>query len=52
MAAGAKNMMSERRSMENKIPDLFAFRDEMLWKAHLKYRERLNVNSEKSETAL
>ncbi len=31
---------------ENKIPDLFAFREEMLWKAHRMYRERLNVNSE------
>ena len=37
-----------KKTLENKIPDLFAFRDEILWKAHLKYRERLNVNSEES----
>lgn len=35
-----------KKTQENKNPDLFAFRNEMLWKSHLKYRERLNVNSE------
>ena len=36
-----------KKIQENKIPDLLAFRDEMLWKAHLQYRERLNIDSEK-----
>ncbi|MBZ0157280.1 MAG: acyl-CoA dehydratase activase [Alphaproteobacteria bacterium] len=34
-----------RRSRETAPPDLFAFREEMLWKEHLEYRNRLSPSS-------
>ncbi|MFZ2197519.1 MAG: acyl-CoA dehydratase activase, partial [Thermodesulfovibrionales bacterium] len=34
-----------KKTQENKISDLFAFRNEMLWKAHLKYHEDLKDES-------
>lgn len=35
-----------KKKQENNIPDLFAFRNEMLWDAHRRYREIYTVNSE------
>ncbi len=34
---------------KNTIPDLFGFREDMLWKANLEYSEKLKVNGEKTE---
>ena len=35
-----------KKKLEKKIPDLFAFRNEMLWKAHRQYGEKFTVKSE------
>jgi len=35
-----------KKQQEHKIPDLFAFRNEMLWKAHLGYSKEQRVKSE------
>ncbi len=37
---------TRKKKNENKMPDLFLFRDEMLWKAHLKYSNKLKVTSD------
>ncbi|MBA4348767.1 MAG: CoA protein activase [Thermodesulfovibrio sp.] len=34
-----------RRAQKSSIPDILAFREEMLWKAHLKYSEEFRVKS-------
>jgi predicted nucleotide-binding protein (sugar kinase/HSP70/actin superfamily) len=34
-----------RRAQKSSIPDIFTFREEMLWKAHLKYSEEFRVKS-------
>ncbi len=39
----------KKNRKENKLPDLFALREDLLWKAHLKYSEKLKVKSEKAE---
>ncbi|MDH4233015.1 MAG: acyl-CoA dehydratase activase-related protein, partial [Nitrospirota bacterium] len=38
-----------KKKQEKKIPDLFAFRNEMLWKAHLGYSEDQRAKSEESK---
>lgn len=38
-----------RRSQKSTLPDLFSFREEMLWKEHLKYSSELNDKGENSK---
>lgn len=37
-----------KKKQSSNIPDLFSFREEMLWKAHNKYSEEFKVKSEES----
>ncbi|MDA8239847.1 MAG: acyl-CoA dehydratase activase [Nitrospiraceae bacterium] len=39
----------KKNRQENNLPDLFALREDLLWKAHLNYSEQFKVKSEKAE---
>jgi predicted CoA-substrate-specific enzyme activase len=39
----------KKNKKENSLPDLFALREDLLWRAHLNYTEKLKAKSEKSE---